>query len=80
MTSVAASCPLRGSYLSADDIYTLLQLTDMAVAALERKDFVQVDAALNRICSLRRRYGDMRRLVDSLSRRRSLSPVVAPGH
>ncbi|MDI6718342.1 MAG: hypothetical protein QMD46_01840 [Methanomicrobiales archaeon] len=78
MTSVAAPYPLPGSYLSAADLYTLLQLTDMAVAALERQDFVQLDAALTRICGIRRRYGDVRRLVDSLSRRRSITPAGVP--
>ena len=67
---------LEGSYLSADDIYILVQLTDMAVTALERKDFAQLDLALSRISSLRNNYSKVRSLVGTLSKRRSLGPGV----
>lgn len=68
--------PLRDSYLSFDDILVIVQLADMATAALERNDMAQLDAALRKITSLRMKYATVRKLVDTISKRRTLGPDV----
>jgi hypothetical protein len=72
----AVKNPLRDSYLSFDDVLVIVQLADMATAALERKDAAQVDAALRKIISLRAKYANVRQFVDTITKRRSLGPDV----
>jgi hypothetical protein len=68
--------PLRGSYLSVDDLLVIVQLVDMATTAFERRDPVQLDAALKRITGLRTKYSKVRQLIETLSKRRSLGSAL----
>jgi hypothetical protein len=72
----AVKNPLKESYLSFDDVLVIVQLADIAAAALERKDTAQLDAALRKITSLRKKYANVRQFVDTISKRRSLGPDV----